>query len=103
MILNSLDYFSKNREKMKKLVLIGGIFNALYAEQIEFFEKAKKLGDTLAVHVAGEKKGILRSRKRAELVSAIKHVDIVFISNKDIGSKSIMEKIKPDLFYMFPH
>lgn len=104
----SLNYFKKNRKKLKKVVLIGGAFDILHAGHIHHFKKAKSLGDTLVVHITSdrrvrEKKGrgrpIFGENQRAEVVSAIRFVDFVFVYDGRHYDQEVIDKVKPDILF----
>lgn len=95
--LVSLNFFLKNREKLKKLVLVGGTFDVIHVGHVNYLKKAKSLGDTLIVQIAGGEKGVFSSRQRAIVVSAIRFVDFVFIYNGVYYDQEIIDKIKPDV------
>ena len=105
------DLTISNLQKMKNevtkiTVVVSGYFDPLHVGHIEYFEKAKKLGDMLIVilknnHQTSMKKGFffMSQEERAKIVEALKPVDEVFISVDEDGSvcKSL-ELIKPDIF-----
>jgi len=84
---------------MKRLVLAGGIFDVIHIGHINYFKKAKSLGDTLAVHIT-EGKSFFNAKKRAAAISAIKFVDFVFIAPGDFCDKNILKKLKPDILML---
>ncbi|KKP31824.1 MAG: RfaeE domain II [Parcubacteria group bacterium GW2011_GWC2_32_10] len=99
--LVSLNFFRKNKEKLKKIVLIGGAFDILHVGHINHLK-------TLVVHITSdkrvrEKKGperpIFSVRQRALLVSAIKFVDYVFIYNGRHYDEKIIKIIKPNIIF----
>jgi len=84
-------------------VLATGVFNILHPGHILFLKEAKKLGDELVVIVSSDKiaskakKGfILPEAQRAEVVSALKFVDKVFIGDGTDKTK-LLPVIKPDV------
>ena len=88
------------------VVAVSGYFDPLHVGHVEFFQLAKELGSKLIVNVnnnqqAEMKKGsfFMDEKDRMEIVSALRHVDEVFLSIDSDGSvcKSL-EAIKPDIF-----
>ena len=88
------------------VVAVSGYFDPLHVGHVEFFQLAKELGSKLIVIVnnnqqAEMKKGsfFMDEKDRMEIVSALRHVDEVFLSIDSDGSvcKSL-EAIKPDIF-----
>ena len=90
----------------KKIVAVSGYFDPIHVGHIEYLELAKKIGDYLIVIVnndfqASLKKGksFMNENDRAEIVSALKCVDEVFLSiDKDSSVCKSLEHLKPDIF-----
>ena len=90
----------------KKTVAVSGYFDPIHVGHIEYLELAKKIGDYLIVIVnndfqASLKKGksFMNENDRAEIVSALKCVDEVFVSiDKDSSVCKSLEHLKPDIF-----
>ena len=103
----TISNLQKMENKITKItVAVSGYFDPLHIGHIEYFEKAKKLGDKLIVilnndHQTRLKKGFffMSQEERARVVKSLKSVDEVFISIDEDGSvcKSL-ELIKPDIF-----
>jgi cytidyltransferase-like protein len=93
-------------KKKKIIVVVSGYFDPLHQGHLEYFEKAKKLGDILIVIVNNDKQAILKKgvfyfneNERLKIISCIKGVDEVVLSIDD--EKTIhktLEMIKPDIF-----
>lgn len=90
--------------KGKKVVLAAGTFDLLHPGHLDYFEWAKKHGDVLVVCVVGDKrtrrrKGagrpLVKEEWRALMVSSLKPVDIVFISNSRPFEEEIIRTIRP--------
>ena len=71
------------------VVAVSGYFDPLHVGHLEYLEMAKQLGDKLIVIVNNDKQALLKKGKsfmnendRAEIVSALKCVDEVFLSQK---------------------
>lgn len=97
----------KGREKIK-VVVCGGVFDILHPGHAFILEEAKKLGDVLVVIVARDSTVENRKRipivpetQRAEMVSALKHVDISLVGYAGDPLK-IIEEIKPDIIALGP-
>ncbi|MBI2054424.1 MAG: adenylyltransferase/cytidyltransferase family protein [Candidatus Staskawiczbacteria bacterium] len=106
--LVSLNFFTKNRDNLKKIVLVGGAFDIVHIGHVNHLKKAKSMGDTLVVHITSdkrvrEKKGpgrpIFSVRQRALLVSSIRFVDYVFIYNGRHYDPQVIKKIRPDIIF----
>ncbi len=101
---------SKVIKKKPKVVMVSGGFDPIHHGHIRYFKDAKKLGDKLVVVINNDhwirlKKGhgFMSAKERAEIISAIRDVDAVFISlhkknTKDMSVCSEILKIKPDIF-----
>jgi cytidyltransferase-like protein len=89
---------------MKKVV-VWGTFDLLHEAHKEFLQKAKKLGDWLAVIVIPdeaviENKGkppIFTQKERVNNLKKLEYVDEVFIDSLSRGLNSLI-KLKPDIF-----
>lgn len=86
-----------------KTVMVGGVFNLLHPGHLDFFEKAKKLGDRLIVVVAHdktalEKKGrlILPAQARKKLVESLKPVDKALVGHHNDIFR-VVEEERPDI------
>ena len=104
----SLDFFKKNRKKLKKVVLVGGAFDVIHPGHITHLKEAKSLGNTLVVHITGdkrvkEKKGpgrpVFGEKQRAQVVSAIRSVDYVFTYDGRHFDQKVIDAIKPDVIF----
>ena len=103
----TISNLQKMENKTKKTtVAVSGYFDPLHIGHIEYFEKAKKLGDKLIVilnndHQTRLKKGtsFMPQEERAKILKSLKSVDEVFISVDEDGSVCrSLELIKPDIF-----
>lgn len=95
------------KSKMTKItVAVSGYFDPLHVGHIEYFEKAKKLGDRLIVILNNDHQARLKKKsffmpqeERARIIKSLKPVDEVFISVDEDGSVCrSLELIKPDIF-----
>ena len=88
------------------VVAVSGYFDPLHVGHLEYLEMAKQLGDKLIVIVNNDKQALLKKGKsfmnendRAEIVSALKCVDEVFLSiDEDKSVCRSLEVIKPNIF-----
>jgi rfaE bifunctional protein nucleotidyltransferase chain/domain len=92
--------------KGKKVVLAAGTFDLLHPGHLDYFEWAKRHGDVLVVCVVGDKrtrrrKGdgrpIVNEEWRALMVSSLKPVDVVFVSDSRPFEEAIIQAIRPDV------
>ena len=90
----------------KKIVLVSGYFNPIHKGHIEYFHKAKKLGDKLFVIVnndfqrelKGSKKFMLED-ERILIINELKVVDMAFLSiNKNKNVSSSIEYLHSSFF-----
>ena len=86
-----------------KTVMAGGVFNIVHPGHIDFFEKARRLGDRLIVVVAHDKtvlrkKGILvmPAEDRKTVVENMKPVDKAVIGS-DGDVLEVVEREMPDI------
>ncbi len=89
-----------------KIVLTQGVYDLIHEGHARYLEMAKSFGDTLIVGVDSdeltrERKGpnrpIVPERERIEMLSHLRHVDLVVVrqSNEDIGA--LIRTVKPDV------
>jgi len=90
----------------KQIVAVSGYFNPIHVGHLKLLEESKKLGDHLVVIVNNDLQVKLKGsvpfmpeKDRAEIISAIKWVDEVFISiDKDKSVCESLKAINPDIF-----
>ncbi len=94
------------RKKKKQFSTISGSFDLLHFGHIKSLKEASEQGDCLIVllnsdfsvkRYKGPNRPIKGEQERAEILSAFEFVDYIFIFD-DITPKSILKKIKPDVF-----
>ena len=86
------------------VIMAGGVFDIIHPGHIFTLSSAKKLGDVLIVSIARDStvkkmKGhspLNTEEKRANLVEAIKCVDIAILGN-ETNMFNIVEKVKPNI------
>ena len=92
-----------------KVVLTLGSWDMLHVGHMKYFEEGKKLGDILIVGVDSdakitERKGkdrpIVKQKERLEMLTHLKHIDMLFIIDGEETSISVTEKIKPSVLLM---
>jgi len=92
--------------KGKTVILAAGTFDLLHPGHLDYFEWAKRHGDLLVVCVIGDKRTrrrkktgrpIVKEQWRALMVSSLKPVDVVFISNTRPFEEEIIRAIRPDV------
>ncbi|MEK7461556.1 MAG: adenylyltransferase/cytidyltransferase family protein [Patescibacteria group bacterium] len=103
--LNELRKLLANKDlRGKSIVLVGGTFDILHSSHIDFLEQSKSFGDILIVVLASDKevrkrKGndrpIQNQRERAKVISTLKPVDFVFISDLSAYSDKIISMLNP--------
>ncbi len=98
----------KEKNKNKKVVLCHGVFDLIHIGHIKHFKEAKKNGDFLIVSLTSDKyvnKGsgrpIFNQNFRAEFLSSLSFVDVVFINDYPTSEK-IISTIKPNVYFKGP-
>ena len=94
----------KNNNKI--VVAVSGYFDPLHVGHIEYFVKAKELGDLLYVIVNNDFQANLKKNKyfmnekdRFEIIQSLRIVDKTFLSiDKDKSVSKTLEMINPDIF-----
>jgi len=109
-IKKASELISDIRSKNKKVGLCHGGFDLLHAGHIKHFKLAKELCDVLFVSITSDKfvklnKGVNRpiypEKLRAYMISQIKFVDYVLISDFQTGIETI-KLLKPDIYIKGP-
>ena len=106
-ILNRDDLISRVTEARKidsKIVLANGCFDLFHVGHIRYLTGAKQLGDLLVVGInsdrqvrqlKGEGRPFMPENERAEIVAAIRFVDVVTVFDEPTVEELIMA-IRPD-------
>ena len=89
-----------------KVVAVSGYFDPLHVGHLEYFEKAKDLGDKLIVLVNNDKQAINKKgyvfmpcEDRMRIVSALSVVDeVVKVIDEDNSVSKTLAMVKPDIF-----
>jgi rfaE bifunctional protein nucleotidyltransferase chain/domain len=97
------------RENKERIILTGGCFDILHIGHVRFLSEAKKLGDYLVVllesnkkvkKLKGENRPIFIQKERAEMLSALRSVDLVVLlptMENDSDYLNVIMRIKPDI------
>ena len=95
----------------KKKIVVGlshGVFDLLHLGHIKHFKEAKKNCDLLIVSITadqhvnkGPNRPAFNQYQRIEALEAIEFIDYIILSNNP-SSKSIITKIKPDIYFKGP-
>lgn len=95
---------SKHRENGSKIILANGCFDLLHAGHIRYLTGAKELGGVLVVavnsdaqarKVKGAGRPFIPERERAEIISALRFVDIVTIFDEPTVEE-LIRAVRPD-------
>jgi len=96
-------------EKKGRIVLAGGCFDILHIGHVTFLSEAKKMGDYLVVllesdekvkRLKGKSRPIFIQKERAEMLSALRSVDLVVLlpmMEHDRDYLDLINKIKPGI------
>lgn len=96
------------KQKGKRIVLVGGVFDILHIGHVRFLEEAKKSGDILIValepdskvrKVKGEGRPINDEKTRAYMLSSLSFVDYVVILpefSTDAQYEKLTQDFSPD-------
>jgi rfaE bifunctional protein nucleotidyltransferase chain/domain len=98
----------KLKQGNKKIVLCHGVFDLFHFGHLNHINEAKKYGDILIISLTTDRyvnKGPGRPffdlEKRMNVMAAIENVDYV-ISSDAVSGESIINKIKPDIYFKGP-
>ena len=89
----------------KSFCLVGGAFDLIHFGHLHLLEYAATLEDLLVVAVLSDKyvhgyknstRPIINQRQRAAMVSALRCVDYIYISNVSPNSPRVLSLLKPD-------
>ncbi len=94
------------RAEGKKLVVTNGCFDLLHVGHVRYLERARKLGDALAVGVngddsvralKGEARPLNNETDRAEVLAALACVDFVTIF-PEVRATHFLERVQPGIY-----
>ena len=93
------------KKEGKRIVFTNGCFDLIHVGHTRYLEKAKKLGDVLIVGVnsdrsvrtiKGKKRPVIPEEERAEVLAALRCVDLVVIFDEP-DPLNIISSLKPDV------
>jgi rfaE bifunctional protein nucleotidyltransferase chain/domain len=99
-----IDFVAERRAKGEKIILANGCFDLIHAGHIRYFQGAKELGGTLVVGInsdrqvrglKGSSRPFMPEDERAEIIAAIRYVDVVTIFDEPTVEELILA-IRPD-------
>ena len=94
------------KKNNKTIVAVSGYFDPLHIGHLEYFVKAKELGDSLYVIVNSDFQATLKKNTsfmvendRLEIIQSLRIVDKAFLSiDKDKSVSNTLKMINPDIF-----
>ncbi len=96
------------KKNQLKIGLCHGVFDLLHLGHIKHFKEAKKYCDILIVSITsdqfvnkGPNRPAFNQFQRMEALEALEEIDFVILS-KEISSKNIINKIKPNIYFKGP-
>ncbi|MEK7541467.1 MAG: adenylyltransferase/cytidyltransferase family protein [Patescibacteria group bacterium] len=94
------------KKKGKKIVLTQGVWDLIHEGHAKYLEAAKAYGDVLVVGLdsdaltrmrKGPNRPIVPERERVEMLTHLRHVDIVTIRDVDHDIGHLVRLVKPDV------
>ena len=94
------------RQLGQRIVLTMGTFDILHVGHSRYLERAKERGDILIVGVDSDQKvkrrkgpsrPVVNQEERIEVLTHIRHVDLVFLKNADDPKWQLIKTVKPDV------
>lgn len=88
-----------------KIVLTQGVWDLIHEGHAKYLQKAKKLGDILIVgvdtdevvkHRKGPSRPIVPEKERVNMISHLKHVDLIVMKDSKTDHNKLIRTIKPD-------
>lgn len=89
-----------------KIVLTQGTFDFIHIGHFLYLEKARSMGDVLIVGIDSDEKvrkrkgpdrPIVSEKERLEMLTHVRHVDLVTLKNSDMPKWQLIKLIKPDV------
>src|SRR5581483_5995061 len=93
------------RAQGKRLVLANGCFDLLHVGNVRYLQAARALGDALVVglnsdasvrRLKGPGRPVMPADERAELVAALRVVDLVVVFEED-SADALIARLRPDV------
>lgn len=93
------------RSEGKRLVFTNGVFDLLHVGHVRYLASARHLGDALVIGInsdrsvrqlKGNDRPITKESERAEVLSALRHVDYVTIFD-DVSPRTLIATLLPDV------
>jgi len=90
-----------------KVVLTQGVWDLIHEGHAQYLQKARKLGDVLIVAVdtdevvryrKGPNRPIVPEKERVNMISHLKHVDLIVMKESKTDNEKLIKMIKPDVF-----
>src|ERR1044071_4600617 len=100
-----LDERERLRAAGRRLVFTNGVFDLLHVGHVRYLTQARALGDALVVAINSDRavrelKGpgrpVFDEAERAEIISALRHVDYVTIFD-DVSPRKLIAVLLPDV------
>jgi len=94
------------KKKHKKIVLTQGVWDLIHEGHAKYLEAAKSYGDILVVGIdsdaltrarKGPNRPIVPERERVQMLTHLRHVDIVAIRDVDHDIGHLVRLVKPDV------
>ncbi len=89
----------------KSLVFTNGVFDLLHVGHVRYLQSARVLGDALVVAInsdrtvrqlKGDDRPLTNETERAEVLSALRHVDYVTVFD-DVSPRKLIAELLPDV------
>ncbi len=93
------------RAQGKRVVLANGCFDLLHVGHVRYLQGARTLGDALVVglnsdasvrRLKGAGRPVMPAAERAELVAAVRGVDLVVVFDED-SADALITRLRPDV------
>lgn len=94
------------RKNNHKIVLTQGVWDLIHEGHAKYLQKAKALGDVLIVavdtdevvkHMKGPTRPIVPEKERVEMISHLKHVDVIVMKESKTDHGKLIRAIQPDV------